>query len=141
MLDVDKHLTLRLMHLVAVNLCGSGISSTTEEGTLCLFRPVYDKPSTTTFGMTSAVHVFQRGNCFRRVYCIEQYDERNVLAKFNVTLADENNITLGIWHLDISHGLHTHQIENGKKDNVHIPFTGDLVEMLGQIASEIKKGI
>ncbi len=139
--DADIQLTLRLMHLVGVNLCDSGITSATEDGSLCLFRPVYDKPSATTFGMTSAVHVFQRGKCFRRVYCVEQYDSGNVLTKFNVTLADENNNTLGIWHLDISHGLHTHQIENGEKDKVHIPFTGDLVEMMRQIASEIRKGI
>ena len=129
------------MHRIAVRLIDSGITGTIEEGTLCLFRPVPDRPMATTYGMTSAVNVFQRGDCIRRLYCVEQYDDNNSLLKFAVTLTDEVKKQLGVWHLDHSHGLHTHPIENGKSTDAHVPFAGKLEDMVNEILSAIKAGL
>ncbi|KAB2888129.1 MAG: hypothetical protein F9K32_17555 [Desulfobulbaceae bacterium] len=132
---------LRLMHLVELNVRDDGITSTTKDGSMCFFRPVYDKPSATTYGMRSAINEFRHGPCFRKLYCIEQYNESEELVKFNVRLTDENNNLLGEWHLDISHGLHTHPIEDGRKGNAHIPFPGSVVDVALDISKKIKMSI
>jgi hypothetical protein len=129
---------LRLTFLVEVNVRDAGITSTTEDGSMCFFRPVYDKPSATTYGMRSAINEFRRGPCFRRLYCVEQYNETNELVKFAVHLTDENKNTLGEWHLDISHGLHTHPIERGSKADSHVPFQGSVEDVALAIAVQIK---
>jgi hypothetical protein len=132
---------LRLMFLVEVNVRDAEISVVTEEGSMCFFRPVYDKPSATTYGMRSAINEFRRGPCFRKLYCVEQYNKANELVKFNVHLMDENQNLLREWHLDISHGLHTHPIESGKKGVTHIPFKGSVTEVAREIADHVKEGL
>lgn len=72
---------LRLMYLIEVNVLEAGITATTEEGSLCLFKPVFDKPSATTYRMSSAINTFHRGECFRRVYCVEQSNPSRLLKK------------------------------------------------------------
>jgi hypothetical protein len=59
-------------------------------------------------------------------------------VKFTARLTDENKNLLGEWHLDISHGLHTHPIGNGKKRNTHIPFLGNVEDVARAIAARIK---
>ena len=113
---------LRLMHLIEVNVWDAGITATTVEGSLCLFLPVYDKPSATTYGMSSAVNTFQRGDCFRRVYCVEQSDSNQQLVKFSVQLKDERQQLLGQWDSDFKHGLHAHPVIGGAKGKEHVPF-------------------
>ena len=140
MRNSDAAAILRLMHLVEVNVQDADITSTTEDRSMCFFRPVYDKSSATTYQMRSAINEFRRGPCFRRLYCIEQYNEACELVKFSVHLTDEDKNLLGAWHLDISHGLHTHPIENGKKGDAHIPFDGDVVDVALAIAAQIKAG-
>ncbi len=129
------------MHLIEVNLRDTEISSELVDGTLCVFRPVYDKPTATTYGMKSAVHVFKRGPCFRRLYCVEQYDNADDLVKFSISLTDENKIGLGEWHLDISHGLHTHPIVGGKKSKEHVSYPRGVADMAMDIVAAIKAGL
>jgi hypothetical protein len=132
---------LRLMHLIEMNVRDVGITATTDEGSLCFYRPVYDKSSATTYGMTSAINTFQRGNCFRRVYCVEQSDSTEQLVKFSIQLKDEIGQLLGQWDLDLTHGLHTHPIEDGTKGKEHVPFMGGIVDVALEIAAQIKGGI
>lgn len=132
---------LRLTFLVEVNVRDAEIISTTEDGSMCFFRPVYDKSSAATYGMRSAINEFRRGTCFRRLYCIEQYNEANELVKFIARLTDEAKNLLGEWHLDISHGLHTHPIESGKKGDAHIPFAGSIEDVALVIAARIKADV
>jgi hypothetical protein len=137
----DASAILRLMHLVEVNVRDAEITSTTEHGSMCFFRPVYDRPSGSTYGMRSAINEFRRGTCFRKLYCVEQYNEANELVKFNVRLTDEEKNLIGEWHLDISHGLHTHPIEDGKKADAHIPLAGGVADVALAIAVRIKADV
>jgi len=132
---------LRLMHLIEVNVREAGVSATTEEGSLCLFKPVYDRPSATTYGMSSAINTFRRGECFRRVYCVEQSDPNGKLVKFSVQLKNECGDLLGQWDLDLNHGLHTHPIQGGRKAKQHLPFSGGTVDVAHAIAAQIKASL
>ncbi|MFN7915265.1 MAG: hypothetical protein U0Q55_07990 [Vicinamibacterales bacterium] len=129
------------MHLIEVNVQGAGITSTTLEGSLCLFRPVYDKPSATTFGMSSAINTFQRGKLFRKVYCVEQFNSAGDLVKFHIQLKDESERLLGQWDLDLNHGFHTHPVVGGIKGKAHIPFEGGLADVGLEIASMINAAV
>jgi hypothetical protein len=133
----DAVALLRLMALVEVNVRSAGITSTTEAGSMCFFKPVYDKPSATTYGMRSAINEFRRGAFFRKLYCIEQGDALNPLVKFAVNLTDENDVLLDTWHLDISHGLHKHPIKNGRRGDAHIPLAGSIEGVGFAIAARI----
>lgn len=132
---------LRVMHLIEVNVRDIGITAETVDDSLCLFRPVYDRPSATTYGMSSAANTFRRGACFRRVYCIEQSDSTQQLVKFSVKLTDEIGQLLGQWDLDLKHGLHTHPVTDGKKGKAHVPFNGGIHDAALEIAARIKEGI
>ena len=126
------------MHLIEVRLRDVGIASEVEDGSLCAFRPVPDKPTGTTYKMSSATHVLQRGGCFRHLYCIEHHNKAGQLVKFSVSLNDENKILLRQWHLDFSHGLHTHPVENGVPGDTHVPYPGSVSEMATEIVNAIK---
>jgi len=110
------------MDLIGVRLNGFGIASTVEDGSLCAFRPVYDRPTATTYGMSSAIHNLQHGRCFRRLYWQEHHNDAGELVKFSVSLTDENKVLLGEWHLDFSHGFHTHLVENGSAPRPTFPI-------------------
>jgi hypothetical protein len=131
----------RLMHLVEVRLRDAGIESSIEDGSLCAFRPVYDKPTATTYGMSSAIHVMQRGSCFRRLYCTEQHNEAGELVKFSASLTDEKKVALGEWHKDFSHGLHTHPVVNGVREKAHVPFAGNISDMATEIVAAMGSGL
>lgn len=132
---------LRLIHLIEVNVRDSGVTATTVDGSLCLYRPVYDRPSATTYEMSSAINTFHRGVCFRRVYCVEQSDSTQQLVKFSVQLKDESEHLLGQWDLDLNHGIHTHPVTGGVKGKEHIPFKGGILDVALEIANQIKGGI
>ena len=132
---------LRVMHLVEVNVRDVGITASTEKDSLCLFRPVYDKPNATTYAMSSAINTFQRGELFRRVYCVEQSDSGGQLVKFSIQLKDQAGYLLGQWDLDFSHGFHTHSVKGGKKESEHIPFEGGVCDVAFAIAAQIKAEI
>lgn len=91
--------------------------------------------------MSSAINTFRRGECFRRVYCVEQADSIQNLVKFSVQLKDEGGSLLGQWDLDLKHGLHTHPVASGAKGKDHIPFNGGMVDVALEIATLIKKGV
>ena len=132
---------LRLMNIIELNVVDTNITATTIDGSLCLFRPVYDKPSGTTYGMSSAINTFQRGQCFCRVYCVEQFNSEGLLVKFNIQLKNENDLLLGIWDLDLNHGLHTHPVNNGEKGRDHIRIDGSIYDVAIEIAAQIKQGV
>ena len=56
-------------------------------------------------------------------------------------LNDKNGKSLDIWHLNLTHGLHTHQLVKAKKQDAHIPITGTLVDVARMIADKIKAGL
>ena len=130
---------LRMLHLVEVNLRSDGITADVRDGSLCLFKPVYDRPSGTTYGMASAIASLAKGPEFARFYCIEQTDTHGELVKFVYRITDTENSTLHEWHKDISHGLHTHPIVGGKKQAEHIPYSGGDTDVLNDILSEIRQ--
>lgn len=132
---------LQIMRLIELNVRDGGITAETVDGSLCLFRPVLDRQTTATYGMSSAVNTFRRGSCFRRVYCVEQSARGRQLVKFSVQLKDENDRLLGSWDLDFKHGLHTHPVVGGVKGSAHIPYSGGLAALVLEIASLIKEGV
>jgi hypothetical protein len=129
---------LRMLHLVEVNLREHGITAQLDEKSLCLFRPVYDRPSATTYGMRSAFADLAQGANFARFYCIEQYDSSGGLIKFACRLTDADNTTVREWHMDISHGVHTHPVVAGKKSPEHIPYSGSSADLVRDIVAAIR---
>jgi hypothetical protein len=129
---------LRMLHLIQVNLASEGISVEIVEGSLCLFRPVYDKPSATTLGMSSAIAGLTRGDSFANFYCVESRGVGNEIAKFTYRLVDIKGTTVQEWHKDISHGLHTHPLIDGSKGNAHIPFDGTDADMAKEIVEAVR---
>lgn len=129
---------LRLMHLIEVNVRDVGITAETVDGSLCMFRPVYDRPTATTYAMSSAVNTFRNGESFCRVYCVEQSNTEQQLVKFSVQLKDDRDHLLGQWDLDFNHGLHTHPVVGGAKGSSHVPFRGSVAEVALEIAARIK---
>ena len=128
-------LRLRLLHMLEVNLRAAGVSSELRDESVCLFKPSYDKPTATTYGIRSAAATLQRGECFAWLYCVEQYDQGDNLVKFAVHVTDSKKQPLHHWDLDFSHGLHTHVSENGRKSRDHVPFTGGIVDMVQEIVA------
>jgi len=130
---------LRILHLVEKNACADGgITSTTVEGSVCFHRPVVGNASNVTGALRSAINEFRKGEIFRWLYCVEVLDRDGQLVNFHVSLNDESNKVLDIWHLDPSNGLHTHDVVDGKKQDAHIPFKGDIGTVIVQIAEKIK---
>jgi hypothetical protein len=62
-------------------------------------------------------------------------------VKFSVSLTDENKVPLREWHLDFSHGLHTHPIESGVRSKTHVPYSGSVSDMATDIVNAIKSGV
>jgi hypothetical protein len=129
---------LRMLHLIQVNLASEGISVETVEGSLCLFRPVYDKPSATTLGMSSAIAGLARGDSFAKFYCVESRGVGDEIAKFTYRLVDTKGVTVHEWHKDLSHGLHTHPVIDGSKGQAHIPFDGTDADMAMDIIEAVR---
>lgn len=124
--------------MLQVNLVAEGVTTEVKEDSVCLFKPSYDKPTVTTYGVRSAAASLQHGACLGWLYCIEQYDSADNLVKFAVHVTDVDKQPLHHWDLDFSHGFHTHSSEGGEKSRDHIPFQGGLTEVVQEIVGFVK---
>ena len=129
----------RILRRIAVGLHGSGVSTEIVDGTLCVFKPQYDKPSATTFAMRSAIASLSSGSVVARFDCVEQTSSDGSVTKFVYRLRDQVNGVIAEWHKDISHGLHTHPIIGAAKGREHVPFPGAESEMIEEILSTIRR--
>jgi hypothetical protein len=114
----------------------AGLATKIQRGSVCVYRPISDKHSQARLAMLSAVCLIeQREELAFKIFCSEQYYKDNSLKKFSIKLTTPYNLTLRQYDLDTKRGPHIHNFVSGRKQGAHIPFSGDLSDVVKDILS------
>ncbi|MBU1132282.1 hypothetical protein KKC32_03505 [Patescibacteria group bacterium] len=105
-----------------------------EDNTVCFGRLLWDKSSSKSNLMTSAIQsISARNNVEGYLYISEQYDAADNLKKYSIQLTDNKKQSLRYYDFDNKHGLHYHEVEGNRKKKSHIKHTWNLEEIAEDI--------